>query len=84
MDRTIIEDLIEGEGDAENIEEIEKRNKFALDNKKNLDFFHRMFPDFQLEQLEAEDNYEMVHNDSAIRIMQNMDYRNKFKVVIEF
>ena len=47
QNRTIIDSLIESDND-EDIEEIEVLDKKDREKKKNLDLFHRMFPDYEL------------------------------------
>ena len=48
----IVDDLVDGDVFSSNLEEIESRDKFAGgESKKNLDFFHRLFPDYELEDL---------------------------------
>ena len=46
-DRTIIDSLIESDGD-EDVYELEHLDQKDRERKKNLDLFHRMFPDYEL------------------------------------
>lgn len=43
-----------------------------------------MFPDFEFNEVEWEGNYEMIYNEPNMRIMQNMDEKQKYKMVMEF
>lgn len=46
-DRTIIDSLIESDND-EDVYELEHLDKKDREKKKNLDLFHRMFPEYEL------------------------------------
>ena len=82
QNRTIIDSLIESDND-EDIEEIEVLDKKDREKKKNLDLFHRMFPDYELQDLEEQNNYEMVFNDSNARLIQSIGDRKNYKIIIK-
>lgn len=54
---------------------IQERNQEESQNKqvKNLNIFHRLFPEFEFNEVEYEGNMEMIFNEGDMRIMQNIE-----------
>ena len=46
--------------------------------------FHKIFPDYELEELQEENNYEMMFNESNSRIIQSIEDRNNYKIILQF
>ncbi len=72
--KTYVDELIEGDIFEEPdvfYDKIEEEDEKAKEGKKNLDLFHKMYPQYELESIKLFTNYATVYEETGLKIYQN-------------
>lgn len=63
---------------------IEEEDEAVKQNKKHLDLFHKLYPEYELEELEIFANYQLLHEAEAFKIYQNTLLEKRLKMTVIF